>query len=84
MSSGPTCDAQIVQTTRNGDHGIGEAIGGVAELILGDATDFYARDGVLDAHARSRQMAIVPFLGRRQRVLLGLFFGCKCWRTPGA
>jgi hypothetical protein len=39
---------------------------------------------VLDAHACPRQMAIVPFLGRRQRVLLGLFFGCRCWRTPGA
>jgi hypothetical protein len=39
---------------------------------------------MLDAHACPRQMAIVPFLGRRQRVLLGFFFGCRCPRTLGA
>jgi hypothetical protein len=53
-------------------------------LILGDATDLDAGDRMFDAHARPRQMAIVPFLGRRQRVLLGFFFGCRCVCTLGA
>jgi hypothetical protein len=39
MSPGPACDAQIVQATRNGDVGIGKSISGVAELVLGNATD---------------------------------------------
>ena len=84
MTPGAAIDAQIVQTTGDLHDGVGQAFGGVAELILGDATDFYASDRVLDAHPRPRQMAIVAFLGRRQRVLLGLFFGCRCWRTLGA
>ena len=84
MASGAPESAQIVQTTGDLHDGVGQALGDVAELILGDATDFYASDSVLDAHARPCQMAIVPFLSRRQRVLLGLFFGCRCWRTLGA
>jgi hypothetical protein len=39
---------------------------------------------VLNAHARPGQVAIMPLRGRRQRVLLGLFFGCRCSRTLGA
>ena len=84
MASGAPEAAQIVQTTGDLHGGVGQALGGVAELILGDATDFYSSDSMLDAHPRPRQMAIVPFLSRRQRVLLGFFFGCRCWRTPGA
>jgi len=84
MAAGAAQTAQIVQTTGDLHDGVGQAFGGVAELILGDATDLYAGDRVLDAHARPRQMAIVPFLSRRQRVLLGLFFGCRCTRTAGA
>ena len=84
MASGAAESAQIVQTTGDLHDGVGQALGGVAELILGDATDFDAGYRMFDAHARPRQMAIVPFLGRCQRVLLGLFFGCKCWRTQGA
>ena len=84
MAAGAAQAAEIVQTTGDFHDDIRQAFGGVAELILGDATDFYARDRVLDAHPRPRQMAIVPFLGRRQRVLLGLFFGCRCTRTAGA
>jgi len=78
MTTGPAGHAQIVQATGDRHNRIGQALGGVAERILGDATDFYASDRVLDAHPCARQMAIVPFLGRRQRVLLGLFFGCRC------
>jgi hypothetical protein len=36
------------------------------------------------AHPRPRQVAIVPFLARRQFRVLGLFFGCRCTRTAGA
>ena len=84
MPPGTPGSAKVVQATGDLHNGIGQALGGVAELILGDATDFYSRDSMLDAHPRPRQMAIVPFLSRRQRVLLGFFFGCRCWRTPGA
>ena len=84
MTSSPAQTAQVVQTTGDFHNRIGQAFGRVAELILGDATDFYSSDSVLDAHPRPRQMAIVPFLSRRQRVLLGLFFGCRCTRTAGA
>jgi hypothetical protein len=84
MSAGAAIDAQVMQATGDLHDGVGQARGGVAELILGDATDFYSSDRVFDAHARSRQMAIVPFLGRCQRVLLGFFFGCRCARTLGA
>jgi hypothetical protein len=84
MSAGAAIDAQVMQTTGDLHDGIRQAFGRVAELILGDATNLHARDRVLDAHSRPRQMAIVPFLGRRQRMLLGLFFGCRCRRTLGA
>ena len=84
MAAGSPQTAQVVQTAGNFHDDIRQAFGGVAELIFGDATDFYSRDGVLDAHACPGQVAIVPFLGRGQRVLLGLFFGCRCWRTLGA
>ncbi len=84
MPPGTPGSAKVVQATGDLHNGIGQALGGVAELILGDATDFYSSDRVLDAHTRPGQVAIVPFLGRRQRVLLGLFFGCRCWRTLGA
>jgi hypothetical protein len=84
MAAGAAQAAQIVQTTGDLHDGVGQALGSVAELILGDATDLYSSDSVFDAHPRPRQMAIVPFLSQRQRVLLGLFFGCRCSRTLGA
>ena len=84
MSAGAAMDAQVMQATGDLYNGIGQAFGGIAELILGDATDLDAGDRMFDAHSGARQMAIVPFLGRCQRVLLGFFFGCKCWRTQGA
>jgi hypothetical protein len=84
MSAGTAIDAKIMQATGDLHDGVGQALGGVAELILDDATDFYASDRVLDAYACPSQVAIVPLLGRRQWVLLGLFFGCRCWRTIGA
>jgi hypothetical protein len=84
MSSGAAIDAQIMQATGDLHNGIGQALGGVAELVFSDATDFHSSHRMLDAHARPRQMAIVPFLGRCQRMLLGLFFGCRCVRTLGA
>ena len=84
MTPSPPQTAQVVQTTGDLHDDIRQAFGNVAELILGDATDLDAGYRMLDAHAGTRQMAIVPFLGRRQRVLLGLFFGCRCWRTIGA
>lgn len=84
MSAGTAIDAQIMQATGDLHDGVGQALGGVAELILGDATDLDAGYRMFDAHARPRQMAIVPFLSRRQWVLLGLFLGCRCWRTLGA
>ena len=77
MSAGTAIDAQIMQATGDFHDEIGQALGGIAEQILGDATDFYSRDGVLDAHTCPGQMAIVPFLGRRQWVVLGFFFGCR-------
>ena len=84
MAAGAAQTSQIVQTTGDFHGGIRQAFGGVAELILGDATNFYSSNSMLDAHPRPRQMAIVPFLGWCQRVLLGFFFGCRCWRTLGA
>jgi len=84
MTSGAPEAAQIMQATSDFHNRIRQALSGVTELILGAATDFDSSDRVLDAHACSRQMAIVPFLGWRQRVLLGLFFGCRCARTLGA
>ena len=65
MAAGTAIDAQIMQATGDLHDSVGQALGGVAELILGNATDFYSSDRVLDTHARPRQMAIVPFLGRR-------------------
>ena len=84
MAAGAAQTSEIVQTTGDFHDGIGQAFGGVTELILGDATNFYSRNSVLDANPRPRQMAIVALLGWRQRVLLGLFFGCRCARTLGA
>lgn len=84
MATSPAQAAQIVQTAGDFHNDIRQAVGGVAELIFGNATDFHSRNGMLNPHARSRQMAIMPFLGWRQRVLLGLFFGCWCSRTLGA
>jgi len=84
MSAGAAIDAQVMQTTGDLHNGIGQAFGSVAELILGDTTDFDAGYRMFDAHACPRQMAIVPFFGRCQRVLFGLFFGCRCVRTLGA
>ena len=84
MAAGPTQAAQVVQTTSDFHDDIGQAFGRVTELVFGDATDLHPSDSVLDTHPRPGQMAIVSFLGRRQRVLLGLFFGCRCTRTAGA
>ena len=84
MSSGPPGDTQVVQATRNGDHSIGQSIGGVAELILGNATDLHTRDGMLDAHPHACQATVMPFLARLQLRVLGLFFGWRCTRTVGA
>ena len=84
MTTGTSQTAQIVQTAGDFHNGIGQAFGGVAELILGNTTDLYSSDSVLNAHSCPGQMAIMPLLGRRQRVLLGLFFGCRCSRTLGA
>jgi hypothetical protein len=70
MTSSAPEAAQIMQATSDFHNRVRQSFGGVTELILGDATDFYSSDRVLDAHAYPRQMAIVPFLGRRQRVLL--------------
>jgi hypothetical protein len=53
-------------------------------LIFGDATDLHAGNHMFHAHARPRQVTIVPFLARRQFPALGLFFGCRCARTSGA
>jgi hypothetical protein len=83
MSSGPACDAQVVQATRNGDHNIRQSIGSVAELILGNATDLHARNRMLHPHANASQAAVVPFLARFQFRVLGLFFGCRCIFTAG-
>ena len=84
MAASSSQTAQVVKTTGDFHNEIRQAFGGVAKLIFGDATNFHSGDGMLHAHARPGQVAIVPFLGRRQRVLLGLFFGCRCWRTLGA
>ncbi len=58
--------------------------GSIAELVFGDATDLDPSHSMLHAHARSRQVAIVPFLTGPQLRVLGLFFGCRCSRTAGA
>ena len=84
MPTGPSQTAQIVQTAGDFHNGIGQAFGSVAELILGNTTDFHSGDSMLNAHACPGQVAIMPLLGWRQRVLLGLFFGCRCARTRGA
>ena len=84
MTTGTPQAAQIVQTAGDFHNGIGQAFSGVAEWILDNATNFHSSDGVLNAHSCPGQMAIMQLLGRRQRVLLGLFFGCRCWRTRGA
>ena len=84
MAASPPKATQVVQTAGDFHNDIRQAFGSVAQLIFGDPTDFHSSDSVLDTHARPGQMAIVPFLGRRQRVLFGLFFGCRCWRTLGA
>ena len=52
MAASPPQTAPGVQTTGDFHNGIGQALGGITELIFGDATDFYSSDGVLDAHAR--------------------------------
>ena len=83
MSSGTACDAQIVQATGNGDDGIGQSLGGVAESVFGNATDFHASDRMLDAHPHARQAAVVPFLARLQLRVLWFFFGCRCAFTVG-
>jgi len=77
MSSGPARDTQIVQATGNLHHSIGQSIGGVAELILGNATDLHPGDGVLHPDANPGQAAVVPFLARLQFNVLRLFFGCR-------
>ena len=77
MSSGPARDTQIVQAAGNGDDGIGKALSGVAELILGNATDLHPGDGVLHPDANPGQAAVVPFLARLQFNVLRLFFGCR-------
>ena len=84
MSPGATTDAQIVQATRNRHDRIGQSLGGVPELILGNSTDLYAGNGMFDPHAHPSQMAVVSFLARRQSRVLGLFFGCRCAFTVGA
>ena len=84
MAASSSQTTQVVETTGDFHDEVRPALGRVAERVFGNATDFYSRDGVLDAHACPGQVTIVPLLGRRQRVLLGLFFGCKCWRTQGA
>src|SRR5712692_7406473 len=84
MPSSPTCDAQIVQATRNGDHGIGKSIRRVAELVLGNATDLDASNRMLHTHTYPSQEAVVAFLTRLQLSVLGLFFGWRCARTDGA
>lgn len=77
MTSGPARDPQVVQATRNGDDRIGQSIGGVAELILGNATDLHTGDGVLNSDADPCQAAVVSFLARLQFGVLRLFFGCR-------
>ena len=60
-----------------GDHhdDIRQPLGSIAELIFGDATDLDSCHRMLHPDPRPRQMAIVPFLARRQFRVLGLFFG---------
>ncbi len=84
MAAGAPGAAQIVQTTGNLDDDIGQAFSSIAELIFGDATDLHARDRMLHAYPRPRQVAIVPLLARLQFRILGFFFGCRCTRTAGA
>ena len=83
MSSGPARDTQVVQATSNGDDSIGQSIGGVAELILGNATDLYPGDDVLNPDADPGQAAVVPFLARLQFGVLRFFFGCRWAFTVG-
>ena len=83
MSSGPARDTQIVQSTGNGDDSIGQSIGGVAELIFGNATDLHSGDSVLHPDADPGQAAVVPFLARLQFGVLRLFFGCRWAFTVG-
>ncbi len=75
MAAGAPGTAQIVQATGNLDDNIGQAFRRIAELIFGDATDLDSRDRVLHPHSRPRQVAIVPFLARRQLRVLGFFLG---------
>jgi len=84
MASSPPGAAQIVQATGNDHDKIGTPLGRVTELVFGDATDLHPRHRMLHAHSGAGQVAIVPFLARRQLPLLRLFFGCRCTRTAGA
>jgi hypothetical protein len=75
MPSGAACDAQVVQATGNGHDRIGHAIGDIAELVLGNATDLYARNRMFHSYPHPRQAAVVSFLARLQLGIPGLFFG---------
>ncbi len=84
MATGPPQTAQVVQTTGDFHDEIRQAFGRVAELVFGNATDLHASHRMLHPHSRSRQMAIVALLACCQRMLLGLFFGCRSSHTAGA
>lgn len=84
MAAGATSAAQVVQAAGDFHDGIGQAFGGVAERVFGNATDFHAGNRMLHAHPHPGQATIVPFLARFQLRVLGLFFGWRCAFTSGA
>ena len=75
MPPGAACDSQVVQATGIGHHRIGQAIGEIAELVLGNATDLYASNRMFHSYPHPRQAAVVSFLARLQLGVLRLFFG---------
>jgi hypothetical protein len=84
MAPGAACDAQVVQATGNGHHGVRHSIGDIAELVLGNATDLHTSNRMLHTDPNSSQAAIVPLLARLQLGVLAFFFGCRCTCTTGA
>jgi hypothetical protein len=56
----------------------------IAQGVFHTACTLDARNGMLDAHADTRQDTIVPFLAQGQFLTTRLFFGWKVWATSGS